>query len=527
MLLKVSQGQGCLHTLTVDEAGTKTNAIVPFRNWFYIDAVGGNMVKNAIVSPQDVVSIEQVQRKTLTSPSANLIKITHKANVTRKHVTNLPLMTYDIHVPNDLRWRLEHGHVQSTMNRVMFCRYHQGQYYHIDAHGNMFVSMSWHEFENTIKDIDLVVFWDEVDMRAAKKSKLHGHAVLYMRLMLNNWLKKDMYEFIDHVTYTHMLVNPTNMADSVKVMREVMIDKKLLAMLLSSNTLTNTVIEDYNRPDIAMYSLFALIVTTCMAMDTAINSHFMTDKQSAIKGGLSFPAVRHIHENVAMFDYKSTYPSAILDHGFDFAHTELKVSDHKETTVFYTAIKKLLDERERIKRIPSEKHKEKAIKCITNKIYGMLGAKQNCQGLTCNKLANAITLAGRTLNSRLIKYAESQGLKVIFADTDCIMAIGFSASLTPQMFVDGYNRMLRTEGYVFTTLNYERMMKKCLVYANKWWCGQVGDVFISKGPLGVSYCDGVKHAFEGAMREIFTMSIDVTRGQALDILNRCVAPHFD
>ena len=523
MLLTVRHGVGCLNVLTVNDVGKKTWSRVPFNNWFYVDIAGGEVTKKSIVSTSDVIKVENVELETL-SGRRKLLKVTHKSDVTKRGTLN----SYDTKIPNDLRWRIREGRVQGSLNRVVFLKQAtSGMYQYVDCNfGKNCVRQgisSSDTLNSEFQDVHLLVFWEELEIASVGKlcpGLLRTCAVLYMRPMLNNWLKTEMYEFVDQIRYadTFITSDVQNSQEAVLLMKEIMIEGGLLDMILFNNTLTNTMIEDYNRPDIAMYSLFALMATTCSRAGVAINSLFANDGVK-LQGGMVQPGIRGLHRNVKLFDFKSMYPAIILDYGLNYIKCDDTVATTKTESILYNMIKPLIDARNRVRDSPTEQHINKTLKRITNTIYGMFGAHANCHGLTYHALTNAITKVGRYLNTKSADFAKFKGLTVIFGDTDCIMVVGFTDSYTPEEFANEFNDVLRSEGHVFTTLNYESSIDNCLIYAAKWWCGIVGSKFVSKGPLGLLYCPAVQQAFSDTMHDIFSLNeVNLGRGRALEIL---------
>lgn len=524
-LLKLTIDSGHIKVLTMnDETDEKQTETVPFKNWFYADS------ENAAHQIVDRNIIRRVEKTTIQTLSGvkQLIKVTHDGDVVSKAKRSSGAV-FDAYVTNDLRYRLITGKIQSCIKKIVFCRVFEFESnvqcaYRVYA-DDAYSDEAWcaiTDFSMLLGGInaELIIFRDETEsmhVRLRCPGVHTTHAVLHMRQMMNCWLKKEMYDFVDYASYVTGFLTQAilDVPFSLEIMKSTMIDRGLLNMIMSTNLFTNTVIDDFNRPDIALYFIFSLFASVCSRMNIAID--VFKNEKLPFMGGMHRDPIKGLHTNVAMFDFKSMYPSLALDHGFDFINHASAPNKDRKNSVLYSMFKLLLDKRQSVKGT----HQEKVIKRITNQIFGMFGNDANCHGLTSSKLASCFTGGGRSLNQRLVTYAIDKELSVLFADTDCIMASGFTESFTPTMFMSEFNQMLRSDGYVYSTLNYERTLDHCFVYTKTSWCGLVDDQFISKGVLNAySYCSAINHAYEQTMRDIFKLNlVDVKRGDVIGILN--------
>ncbi|MBN1923284.1 MAG: ribonuclease H-like domain-containing protein [Nanoarchaeota archaeon] len=164
------------------------------------------------------------------------------------------------------------------------------------------------------------------------------------------------------------------------------------------------------------------------------------------KGGFVFEPVPGFYENIAVFDFRSLYPSIIVAHnicpttlnakGRDVhVSPEILVNNQEVSFRFAkspkgfipTLIKDLIERRANVKSILKKIDKsdddysilsarQNAIKILANATYGYLGFPQaRWYSLEC---AASITAWGRQYINNVIKRAEIAGLKVLYGDTD-------------------------------------------------------------------------------------------------------------
>jgi len=164
-------------------------------------------------------------------------------------------------------------------------------------------------------------------------------------------------------------------------------------------------------------------------------------------GGYVYPPKEGIHEGIALFDFKSLYPSITMTHnvspetlycqcvdgdksggvhkvpGEDYYYCKCRPGFVSET------VKELVDKRRRMKEEmeglarDSEEYvlldnRQKALKILANAIYGYYGyAGSRWYSRVC---AQSITAWGRYYIQRVIARAEKLGYEVIYGDTDSL-----------------------------------------------------------------------------------------------------------
>lgn len=165
------------------------------------------------------------------------------------------------------------------------------------------------------------------------------------------------------------------------------------------------------------------------------------DSESA-PGGLVFDSIPGFYRNVAVFDFKSLYPSIIKTFFVDplaanvVLHRLAENSHLKDTkppgqivkgpaglefaekyAVLPTIIEDLWDERDKAKKL-KDSALSQAIKIIMNSFYGVLGTS-GCRFYD-PRLAGTITRIGHWILSFSREFIEKQGYQVIYGDTDSL-----------------------------------------------------------------------------------------------------------
>lgn len=164
-----------------------------------------------------------------------------------------------------------------------------------------------------------------------------------------------------------------------------------------------------------------------------------------IKGAFVKEPLAGLHENIAVLDFASLYPSIIISHNIspdtlNCAHSECKKNISPDGTWFCTMkkglfpeiLEKMLKQRLILKR-EYKKKKEKgiddkvlfakqwALKIILNSVYGYLGyPRARWYSREC---ASATTAWERDYIHATIEKSEKEGLKVLYGDTDSMFLL--------------------------------------------------------------------------------------------------------
>jgi len=163
------------------------------------------------------------------------------------------------------------------------------------------------------------------------------------------------------------------------------------------------------------------------------------------RGAVVLKPVKGIHENIAVLDFSSMYPSIMIKYNVGpdtivkdekcdpekhYIAPEVGHCFRKEPEGFFKKVLTTLlslrkSIKEEMKKYPPDSYeyrilneRQKAVKVLANATYGYMGwvgARWYCK-----ECAEAVTAWGRQTIRRAIKIAESLGLKVIYGDTDSL-----------------------------------------------------------------------------------------------------------
>ncbi len=158
-------------------------------------------------------------------------------------------------------------------------------------------------------------------------------------------------------------------------------------------------------------------------------------KQVPVRGGAVLDSVHGLFRNVAVFDFKSLYPSLIrtfqldpLSHALAEAAGEGVGSDApivaphgarfaREGAILPAVIESFASRREAAK-ARGDRHADQAIKLMMNSMFGVLGSA-SCRFFDPD-VANAITSFGQQMLSWTREIVEARGVRVLYGDTDSV-----------------------------------------------------------------------------------------------------------
>jgi DNA polymerase-2 len=144
-------------------------------------------------------------------------------------------------------------------------------------------------------------------------------------------------------------------------------------------------------------------------------------------GGYVFDPVPGIYENVAVFDFKSLYPSIIRTFKIDPYSRLVAEKNTRETPNGYKFsftenflpdfIEQLMIQREEAKK-KGDKYLSQAVKILMNSFYGVMGS-YGCRFYHPD-LPSAITGTGKWLLLHCKAYLEHSGYRTLYGDTDSL-----------------------------------------------------------------------------------------------------------
>jgi DNA polymerase I/DNA polymerase-2 len=159
---------------------------------------------------------------------------------------------------------------------------------------------------------------------------------------------------------------------------------------------------------------------------------------SPYTGGFVKEPIGGLHEDIAVMDFRSLYPSIIATFNIspetlnciDCRKDGYKVPEHnywfckRKKGFVSTVIKELIDRRAMIKKEMKEKPKEHhrlnneqlAVKTVTNATYGYFDFASS--KWYCHECAESSAAFGRFYIKKVINEAEKEGFTVIYGDTD-------------------------------------------------------------------------------------------------------------
>ena len=176
-------------------------------------------------------------------------------------------------------------------------------------------------------------------------------------------------------------------------------------------------------------------------------------REDASTGGLVIEPSSGLHENVAIFDFKSLYPTLMTTFMIDplgrVLETDQKVttpSGHdfsSENPILPEILKDLLSKREDAK-TDNKKALSQAIKILMNSFYGILGSPR-CR-FYHSDLPDAITQTGQYILREAMSFFKEESLEIVYGDTDSVF-VKFSQTPSKeqtQQLARKLNRTIRT-----------------------------------------------------------------------------------
>jgi DNA polymerase-2 len=150
-------------------------------------------------------------------------------------------------------------------------------------------------------------------------------------------------------------------------------------------------------------------------------------REDAATGGMVIEPQVGLFENVAVFDFKSLYPSIIrtffidpyslLKNDIEPIQTPSGHQFSKKEYILAGYIEKLMGERAKAKRSHNSALSQ-AIKILMNSFYGVMGSQRS--RFYHADLPNSITKSGHWILNRSIDFFKNHSLEVLYGDTDSL-----------------------------------------------------------------------------------------------------------
>lgn len=184
-------------------------------------------------------------------------------------------------------------------------------------------------------------------------------------------------------------------------------------------------------------------------------------REGGYSGGFVYTPESGLHENIALFDFRSLYPTVMVAHNISPDTLNLDECDNRfeldkfdydfcqdEQGFFPELIEGLVEERYEIKREMKEKeentaehqnlyNRQQAEKILANSFYGYLG--YNGARWYSKEAAEATTFMGRKYIEDTIETAEGNGFEVVYGDTDSVFLKGDNIRDRMDEFLDEVN----------------------------------------------------------------------------------------
>jgi DNA polymerase-2 len=150
-------------------------------------------------------------------------------------------------------------------------------------------------------------------------------------------------------------------------------------------------------------------------------------KSALVRGGAVLDSRPGLFENVAVYDFKSLYPSLIRTFNLDpLAHAEpgpdpIEAPNGARFSRSQAILPEILErfrERREQARLRGDRHADQAIKIMMNALFGVLGAA-GCRFFD-PEVANAITGFGQQTLHWTREAFEGEGVAVLYGDTDSV-----------------------------------------------------------------------------------------------------------
>ncbi|HXZ86730.1 MAG TPA: DNA polymerase II, partial [Myxococcota bacterium] len=195
-------------------------------------------------------------------------------------------------------------------------------------------------------------------------------------------------------------------------------------------------------------------------------------KSAAVRGGAVLESLPGVFRNVAVFDFKSLYPSLIRTFNLDpLAHARADRAARviaapngarfsADEAILPELIAQLAASRERA-RARGDRHADQAIKIMMNAMFGVLGAAA-CRFFD-PAIANAITGFGQQTLAWTREALAAQGVRTLYGDTDSVFVQLRSAGTADEARAEAEELRAATEAAIAARIRAEYGVESRLV----------------------------------------------------------------
>ncbi len=255
-----------------------------------------------------------------------------------------------------------------------------------------------------------------------------------------------------------------SLKDSVLV---EMLSEKLLPMAFEFARLTRSPIFDAIRMTsgqiVEWFLMSRAYGANIIAPNHPMREDVVSRRSATYVGGYVRTPEVGLHDNIAVLDYRSLYPSIIISHNIDPATIDCECCQSEKEDVHFcskkkgfmpTVLREVLEKRLELKDLLKKAKKgtleyrvldarQQALKQVANSFYGYMGFAG--ARWYCLKCAEATTALGRMYIQQTIDAAEKDGFRVLYADTDsCFLSTPGVGGIEKKAgdFLEGINRTL-------------------------------------------------------------------------------------
>ncbi|CAK9439383.1 uncharacterized protein LODBEIA_P35310 [Lodderomyces beijingensis] len=231
-----------------------------------------------------------------------------------------------------------------------------------------------------------------------------------------------------------------------------------------------------------------------------------SNKKPKYQGGLVFEPEKGLHKNYTLvMDFNSLYPSIIQEFNicfttidrdaFNVTHDEDRdmpsiPENDAEAGVLPRLLNTLVTRRREVKKLLKDPKntpfqraqydiKQQALKLTANSMYGCLGYVNS--RFYAKPLAMLVTNKGREILMDTRQLAESNGLRVVYGDTDSVMIDTGATSFNDAIKVGEEFKVQVNERYKLLEIDIDNVFKRLLLHAKKKYAAMTASIDRSNG----------------------------------------------